>query len=119
MWDALDVTRHVLRDSSGKDVVIHTQAPPPTASNATAAAAQDAKAAAAATGTSAGIAMLSEVDRAKFMDASTGMEMEQSQEPQPLLEWIAENYQSFGASLEFVTSESGLLLSQRHDLPWH
>jgi peptide chain release factor subunit 1 len=105
VWDALDVTRHVLRDSSGKDVVIHTQAPPPTASNATAAAAQDAKAAAAATGTSAGIAMLSEVDRAKFMDASTGMEMEQSQEPQPLLEWIAENYQSFGASLEFVTSE--------------
>jgi peptide chain release factor subunit 1 len=110
VWENLDVTRHVLRDSSGKDVVIHTSAPPPTASNATAAAA-DSKSQSTA-GSSAAIAALSEVDRAKFLDASTGQEMEQAQEPQPLLEWLAENYTQFGAQLEFVTSEFQCSLRQ-------
>jgi peptide chain release factor subunit 1 len=32
--------------------------------------------------------------------------MEQSQEPQPLLEWFAEKYKDFGAALEFVTNKS-------------
>lgn len=104
VWENLDITRHVLRDSSGKEVVIHTQAPPPTASNAAAAAAADK--AAAQTGLSNTIAHLSEVDRAKFIDQSTGAEMEQAQDPQPLLEWLAENYQTFGANLEFVTNRS-------------
>jgi len=37
---------------------------------------------------------------------STGLEMEQAQEPQPLLEWFAEKYKEFGANLEFVTNRS-------------
>ena len=106
VWENLDVTRHVLRDSSGKEVVIHTSAPPPTASNATAASAESKSQSTA--GSSSAIAALSEIDRAKFLDASTGMEMEQAQEPQPLLEWLAENYTQFGATLEFVTSKSFL-----------
>ena len=32
--------------------------------------------------------------------------MEQSQEPQPLLEWLADKYKEFGANLEFVTDRS-------------
>lgn len=40
------------------------------------------------------------------MDKSTGLEMEQASEPQPLLEWFAEKYKEFGANLEFVTNRS-------------
>lgn len=47
-----------------------------------------------------------EKDREKFMDKSTGLEMEQSTDPQPLLEWFAEKYKEFGANLEFVTNRS-------------
>lgn len=47
-----------------------------------------------------------EKDREKFLDKSTGLEMEQAQEPQPLLEWFAEKYKEFGANLEFVTNRS-------------
>jgi peptide chain release factor subunit 1 len=47
-----------------------------------------------------------DTDREKFIDKSTGLEMEQSQEPQPLLEWFAEKYKEFGANLEFVTNRS-------------
>jgi len=47
-----------------------------------------------------------EKDREKFTDKSTGLEMEQAQEPQPLLEWFAEKYKEFGANLEFVTNRS-------------
>lgn len=47
-----------------------------------------------------------EKDREKFMDKSTGLEMEQVVEPQPLLEWFAEKYKEFGANLEFVTNRS-------------
>ncbi|KAJ8093563.1 translation termination factor eRF1 [Marasmius tenuissimus] len=47
-----------------------------------------------------------EKDREKFIDKSTGLEMEQSEEPQPLLEWFAEKYKEFGANLEFVTNRS-------------
>ncbi|KAF7294663.1 Peptide chain release factor erf subunit 1 [Mycena indigotica] len=45
-------------------------------------------------------------DREKFIDKSTGLEMEQSAEPQALLEWFAEKYKEFGAALEFVTNRS-------------
>jgi peptide chain release factor subunit 1 len=45
-------------------------------------------------------------DREKFMDKATGLEMEQAAEPQPLLEWFAEKYKEFGATLEFVTNKS-------------
>ncbi|THU96353.1 peptide chain release factor eRF/aRF subunit 1 [Dendrothele bispora CBS 962.96] len=47
-----------------------------------------------------------EKDNEKFLDKSTGLEMEQSEEPQPLLEWFAEKYKEFGANLEFVTNRS-------------
>lgn len=45
-------------------------------------------------------------DREKFMDKSTGLEMEQAEEAQSLLEWFAEKYKDFGANLEFVTNRS-------------
>ena len=47
-----------------------------------------------------------EKDREKFIDKSTGLEMEQVCEPQSLLEWFAEKYREFGANLEFVTNRS-------------
>lgn len=47
-----------------------------------------------------------EKDRDKFMDKSTGLEMEHAIEPQSLLEWFAEKYKEFGANLEFVTNRS-------------
>lgn len=45
-------------------------------------------------------------DREKFIDKSTGLEMEPVVEPAPLLEWFAEKYKDFGANLEFVTNRS-------------
>lgn len=47
-----------------------------------------------------------DTDKEKFMDKATGLEMEQVVEPQPLLEWFAEKYKEFGATLEFVTNKS-------------
>lgn len=47
-----------------------------------------------------------EKDREKFVDKSTGLEMEQSEDPQSLLEWFADHYREFGANLEFVTDRS-------------
>jgi len=47
-----------------------------------------------------------EKDREKFLDKSTGSEMEQVTEPQALLEWFADKYREFGANLEFVTNRS-------------
>ena len=47
-----------------------------------------------------------EKDRDKFIDKSTGLEMEQVEEPKPLLEWFAEKYKDFGATLEFITNKS-------------
>lgn len=95
VYEDLDITRHVLRDSQGSNVVIHTMPPPPSASNN-----------AAAGGSSVGIAALSDIDRAKFLDKDTGLEMEQAEEPKPLLEWLADKHTEFGAQLEFVTNKS-------------
>jgi len=47
-----------------------------------------------------------EKDRERFVDKSTGLEMEQSVEPESLLEWFADKYKEFGANLEFVTNRS-------------
>jgi peptide chain release factor subunit 1 len=44
-------------------------------------------------------------DRALFMDKETGQEMEII-EQMPFLEWIAEKYRDFGATLEFVSDRS-------------
>ncbi|KAJ8293091.1 Eukaryotic peptide chain release factor subunit 1 [Rhodotorula toruloides] len=93
VWENLDVTRHVLRDSQGAEHVVHTQAPPPSASNNKAEAA-------------VGIAALSETDREKFIDKATGLEMEQAAEPVNLLEWLSEKYKDFGAEIEIVTNKS-------------
>ncbi|KAK0538462.1 translation termination factor eRF1 [Tilletia horrida] len=45
-------------------------------------------------------------DKSRFLDKTTNQEMEPAEEPQPLLEWLAENYRSFGTNLEFVTDRS-------------
>ncbi|GAA5968881.1 hypothetical protein JCM8115_006481 [Rhodotorula mucilaginosa] len=93
VWENLDVTRHVLRDSQGAEHIVYAHAPPPAASNNKNEAA-------------IGIAALSEIDRTKFIDKATGLEMEQAAEPMNLLEWFSEKYKDFGAELEFVTNRS-------------
>lgn len=80
VWENLDVTRHRLRDSNGAEIIVHTHAPPPVANNAK------------VEGVQTGINALSEVDRAKFIDKTTGLEMEQNGDPINLLEWFAEHY---------------------------
>jgi len=97
VYEDLDVTRHTLRNAAGEQIVVHTR-PPPMLSAATAGAAEK--------GAVAGIAALSEEDRAKFLDKSTGLEMEQAAEPVSLLEWFAEKHNEYGAALEFVTNKS-------------
>lgn len=47
-----------------------------------------------------------EADRDKFMDKESGQEMEVI-ESIPFLEWLAEKYKDFGATLEFVSDRSG------------
>jgi peptide chain release factor subunit 1 len=46
-----------------------------------------------------------EADRALFMDKETGQEMEVVDQ-MPFLEWLAEKYRDFGATLEFVSDRS-------------
>ena len=41
------------------------------------------------------------------MDSDTGVEME-LEETMPLLEWLANNYKTFGAALEIITDRSGM-----------
>ncbi|CCK72563.1 translation termination factor eRF1 KNAG_0K01990 [Huiozyma naganishii CBS 8797] len=46
-----------------------------------------------------------DVEKSYAIDKATGKEMDLVSE-QPLVEWIAENYKNFGATLEFVTDRS-------------
>jgi peptide chain release factor subunit 1 len=46
-----------------------------------------------------------EKDKSHFTDKETGVELELV-ECQPLLEWIANNYKTFGATLEIITDRS-------------
>ncbi|KAI9697956.1 MAG: Polypeptide release factor (eRF1) in translation termination [Candelina mexicana] len=46
-----------------------------------------------------------ELDRESFMDKETGQEMEVVEQG-PFLEWLAEKYKDFGATLEFVSDRS-------------
>lgn len=46
-----------------------------------------------------------EADRSQFMDKETGQEMEVITQ-MPFLEWLAEKYRDFGATLEFVSDRS-------------
>ncbi|KAG7453004.1 peptide chain release factor eRF/aRF subunit 1 [Guyanagaster necrorhizus] len=75
VWENLDITRYILRNAAGEEIVVYHNKE------------QD-------------------KDRTKFIDKSTGLEMEQSEDPQALLEWFAEKYKEFGANLEFVTNRS-------------
>ncbi|KAG8217285.1 peptide chain release factor eRF aRF subunit 1 [Butyriboletus roseoflavus] len=74
VWENLDVTRYVLRNAAGAEIIVHGYG--------------------------------QEKDREKFVDKSTGLEMEQAAEPQSLLEWFTEKYKDFGTNLEFVTNRS-------------
>ncbi|KAF8472497.1 peptide chain release factor eRF1/aRF1 [Kalaharituber pfeilii] len=47
---------------------------------------------------------IQEANRELFMDKETGQEMEGEQ--MPFLEWLAEKYKDFGATLEFVSDKS-------------
>lgn len=47
-----------------------------------------------------------ETDKEQFVDKSTGTPMEQAAEPQPLVDWLAENYRKFGTDLQLVTDKS-------------
>lgn len=49
---------------------------------------------------------IQEQNREQFMDKESGQEME-IVEQIPFLEWLAEKYKDFGASLEFVSDRSG------------
>ncbi|KAF8894746.1 peptide chain release factor eRF1/aRF1 [Infundibulicybe gibba] len=75
VWENLDITRYILRNAAGEEIIVHTNKE-------------------------------QNKDREKFMDKSTGLEMEQVVEPQSLLEWFAEKYKEFGAALEFITNRS-------------
>merc|ERR1712200_160048 len=46
-----------------------------------------------------------EKDKTHYMDQETGVEME-LEENLPLLEWLANNYKTFGAALEIITDRS-------------
>ena len=48
---------------------------------------------------------MQEADRTNFMDKTTGQEME-IVEQSSMLEWLAEKYRDFGATLEFVSDRS-------------
>jgi len=74
VYENLDISRWVLKPTSGSEVILHTSK------------AQDA-------------------DREMFMDKETGQEMEIIDQG-PFLEWLAEKYKDFGASLEFVSDRS-------------
>jgi peptide chain release factor subunit 1 len=75
VFENLEITRWVLKDSNGADNILHTTKQQETG------------------------------DRERFMDKTTGQEMEVvSQES--FLEWIAEHYKDFGTNLEFVSDRS-------------
>lgn len=76
VFENLEITRWVLKSSTGSEVIIHTtkeQAANP--------------------------------DRSQFMDKETGQEMDVV-DSGSFLEWLAEHYKDFGATLEFVSDRS-------------
>ncbi|KAG2140971.1 peptide chain release factor eRF1/aRF1 [Suillus bovinus] len=79
VWENLDITRYVFRNAAGGKTLRRLLS---TANKE------------------------QEKDRERFLDKSTGLEMEHVTDPQPLLEWFAEKYKEFGANLEFVTNRS-------------
>ncbi|GAQ09044.1 eukaryotic peptide chain release factor subunit 1 [Aspergillus lentulus] len=74
VYENLDVTRYVLKTSTGSEVIVNTT-------------------------------KAQEENRALFTDKDTGTEMEVVEQTS-FLEWLAENYKDFGATLEFVSDKS-------------
>ncbi|KAL2809482.1 peptide chain release factor eRF/aRF, subunit 1 [Aspergillus granulosus] len=74
VYENLDVTRWILKNSEGAEVVVHTT-------------------------------KVQEENREYFLDKETGAEMEVV-DSSSFLEWLAENYKDFGATLEFVSDKS-------------
>ena len=74
VYENLEITRWVLKSSTGSEVILHTN-----------------KEQAA--------------NREMFMDKDTGQEMDLVDQGS-FLEWLAENYKDFGATLEFVSDRS-------------
>ncbi|RHZ71655.1 Eukaryotic peptide chain release factor subunit 1 [Aspergillus turcosus] len=74
VYENLDVTRYVLKTSSGSEVIVHAT-------------------------------KAQEENRELFTDKETGTEMEVVEQTS-FLEWLAENYKDFGATLEFVSDKS-------------
>ncbi|CAG8713349.1 12706_t:CDS:2, partial [Dentiscutata erythropus] len=74
VWENLDVSRYVLKNSSGAEIVVH-------------------------------MTKEQEKERSLFLDKETGIDMEVA-DRMPLLEWFADHYKDFGATLEFVTNRS-------------
>lgn len=85
VWENLDVTRYVLRNAAGEEIIVHSSKE-------------------------------QEKNREKFIDKSTGLEMEQAAEPSSLLEWFADKYKEFGTTLEVRYSLLGpyMLLTEYH-----
>ncbi|GFY85795.1 eukaryotic release factor 1-2 [Actinidia rufa] len=75
VWENLDITRYVLKNSSTGEIVIKH------------------------------LNKEQEADQSNFRDSSTSAELE-VQEKTSLLEWFANEYKSFGCSLEFITNKS-------------
>ena len=74
VYENLDITRWVLKSSTGSEVILHTNKG-------------------------------QEANREMFMDKDTGQEMELVDQGS-FLEWLAESYKDFGATLEFVSDRS-------------
>lgn len=89
VWENLDVTRYILRNAAGGKTCLCLIVIPNSTVEESIVHSSD-----------------HEKDREKFTDKSTGLEMEQAEEPQSLLEWFAEKYKDFGTNLEFVTNRS-------------
>lgn len=47
-----------------------------------------------------------EKDKSHFIDKESGVELELVEPEKPLLEWLANNYKQFGATLEIITDRS-------------
>ena len=92
VWENLDITRYVLRNAAGGTSTAHAYFRPTYGVLTEEIVVH--------------VNKEQEKDREKFIDKSTGLEMEKVCEPQSLLEWFAEKYKEFGANLEFVTNRS-------------
>ncbi|CAK9298062.1 unnamed protein product [Gordionus sp. m RMFG-2023] len=76
-WENLDIARYIMKNPNSDTIDLKTVLLTP----------------------------VQEKDKSHFIDKETGVEMEII-ESQSLLEWLANNYKTFGASLEIITDKS-------------